>query len=83
MDTLFVPDLSYKSAKCVKGKAGKVTEFMAGSGCQIVDSNKKLIACGSKCGSLYILECESCDHAIVDLASSIQTLGSSRKEQAQ
>ena len=29
MDTLFVPDLSYKSAKikCVKGKAGKVTEF--------------------------------------------------------
>ena len=67
-DTLFVPDLSYNLLSVSKvSKAGKVTEFDR-SGCQIVDSNKKLIACGSRCGSLYILECESCDHATVALA---------------
>ena len=61
-----------------------MTEFDR-SGCQIVDSNKKLIACGSRCGSLYILECESCDHATVALAKedvSIWTLGSSGSQAA-
>ena len=67
-DTLFVPDFSYNLLSVSKVfKARKVTEFDR-SGCQVVGSNKKLIACGSRCGSLYILECESCDHATVALA---------------
>ena len=45
--------------------AGKVTKFSE-SGCQIFNADK-VIACASRCGSLYMLECESYNHAYTAL----------------
>ena len=59
-DVLFVPGLSYSISKV--SKLGKVAKFSE-SGCQITNSENKLISCASKCGSLYFLECESWDQA--------------------
>ena len=62
-DVLFVPGLSYNLLSISKvSKMGKVAKFSE-SGCQITNSENKLIACVSKCGSLYFLECESRDQA--------------------
>ena len=60
---LFVPSLSYNLLSISKiSKMRKVAKFSE-SGCQITNSENKLIACASKCGSLYFLECESRDQA--------------------
>ena len=68
-DVLFVPGLSYNLLSISKvSKMGKVAKFSE-SGCQITNSENKLIACMSKCGSLYFLECESRDQANTTLTS--------------
>ena len=46
-------------------EAGKVTEFSE-CDCQIFNADK-VIACASRCGSLYMLECGGCDHAYTAL----------------
>ena len=62
-NTLFVPDLAYNLLSVSKvSDAGKVTKFGT-SGCLIVSSGSRLIARGSKHGSLYMLDCESGNHA--------------------
>ena len=68
-DVLFVPGLSYNLLSISKvSKMGKVAKFSE-SGCQITNSENKLIACASKCGSLYFLECESRDQANTSLTN--------------
>ena len=60
---LFVPDLSYSLLSVSKAsEAGKVTRF-GKSGCQILNTSNKLIACATMCGSLYMLEFERCNYA--------------------
>ena len=62
-EVLFVLDLLYSLLSVSKvSEAGKMTKSSE-SGFQIVNVNNKLIACASRCGSLYMLECECCDHA--------------------
>jgi len=39
-------------------KAGKVVKFIE-TGCEILDSNKKVIAVATKVGSLYHLNCQA------------------------
>ena len=65
-EVLFVPGLSYSLLSVSKASgAGKVTKFSE-SGCQIFNADK-VIACASRCGSLYMLECEGCNHAYTAL----------------
>ena len=64
-EVLFVPGLSYSLLSVSKASvAGKVTE----SGCQIFNADK-VIVCASRCGSLYMLECEGCNHAYTALTT--------------
>ena len=63
-EVLFIPDLLYSLLSV--SQAGKMTKFSE-SGCQIVNADNKVIACASRCGSLYMLECECCDHAYAAL----------------
>ena len=56
---LLVPRLSYNLLSVSKAaKAGKIIEFDE-SGCQVLDTNKKLIVTGNRAGSLYYLNCLS------------------------
>ena len=65
-EVLFVPGLSYSLLSVSKAsEVGKVTKFNE-SGCQILNADK-VIVCASRCGSLYVLECEGCDHAYTAL----------------
>ena len=56
-DVLYVPDLSFNLLSVSKAaKSGKTVEFSE-AGCEIVDVNRKLIATGTRVGSLYYLNC--------------------------
>ena len=54
-EVLYVPDLS-NNLRVKGGKAGKVVKFTE-TGCEILDSNKKVIAVATTGGSLYHLYC--------------------------
>ncbi len=63
LDALHVPELSYKLISVSKvSEAGKVTRFDE-SGCKIVNSDNKVIATATRCGSLYFLDCKSSEQA--------------------
>ena len=54
-----MPDLSYNLLSVSKAaKAGKVVKFTE-TGCEILDSNKKVIAVATRVGSLYHLNCQA------------------------
>ena len=58
-DVLLVPKLSYNLLSVSKAaEAGKIIEFDK-SGCQVLDTKKKLIPTGNRAGSLYYLNCLS------------------------
>ena len=58
-NVLYVPKLSYNLPSVPKAtEAGKMTKFSEAS-CQILDANRKLIAEGSRVGSLYYLDCQT------------------------
>ena len=58
-EVLYVPDLSYNLLSVSKAvKAGKVVKFTE-TGCEILDSNKKVTAVATKVGSLYPLNCQA------------------------
>ena len=58
-DTLYVPGLSFNLVSVSKvSEAGRVVRFLE-KGCQIVNSQNKMIATASKYGSLYFLDCQS------------------------
>ena len=58
-EVLYVPDLSYNLLSVSKAaKAGKVVKFTE-TGCEILDSNKKVIAVATRVGSLYHLNCQA------------------------
>ena len=58
-EVLYVPDLSYNLLSVPKAtKAGKVVKFTE-TGCEILDSNKKVIAVATRVGSLYHLNCQA------------------------
>ena len=60
-EVLYVPDLSYNLVSVSKiTEAGKMIEFSE-TGCNILDSNRKLIAVATRVGSLYYLNCRT-DH---------------------
>ena len=54
-----VPDLLYNLLSVSKAaSAGKVVKFTE-TGCEILDSNKKVIAVATRVGSLYHLNCQA------------------------
>ena len=54
-----MPDLSYNLLSVSKAaKAGKVVKFTE-TGCEILDSNKKVIAVATRVESLYHLNCQA------------------------
>ena len=56
---LYVPDLSCNPLSVAKAaKSGKVVKFTE-TGCEILDSNKKVIAVATRVGSLYYLNCQA------------------------
>ena len=56
---LHVPGLSYNLVSVSKvSEAGRVVRFLE-KGCQIFNSQNKVIATASRCGSLYFLDCLS------------------------
>ena len=56
---LYVPDLSCNPLSVAKAaKSGKVVKFTE-TGCEILDSNKKVIAVATRVGSLYHLNCQA------------------------
>lgn len=56
LDVLYVPALAYNLLSVSKAaENGKVTKF-DDDGCQILNSNRKVIAKGTRCGSLYYLD---------------------------
>ena len=64
-EVLYVPDLSHNLLSvCKATKAGKTVKF-SDAGCEIVDKKQRLIATGSRKGSLYFLDCSECQHANV------------------
>lgn len=61
IDVLYVPKLSYNLLSVSKASEnGKTTEFN-GTVCRIFDVRKKLVAVATKAGSLYYLNCSSCN----------------------
>ena len=64
-DTLHVPSLSFNLVSVSKvSEAGRVVRFLE-SGCEIVNSQSKVIATASRQGSLYFLDCERSERANV------------------
>ena len=62
-DVLHVPDLSCNLVSVSKAsEMGKVTEF-DGSGCWFKNSDGKVVAMATRCGSLYFLDCQPCEQA--------------------
>ncbi len=58
-DVLYVQKLSYNLLSVSNAtEAGKTTRFSE-VGCHILDANRKLIATGSRVGSLYYLDCRT------------------------
>ena len=58
-EVLYVSDLSHNVLSVSKAaKAGKVVKF-TDTGCEILDSNKKVIAAATRVGSLYHLNCQT------------------------
>ena len=58
-EVLYVPDLSYNPLSVAKAaKSGKVVKFTE-TGCEILDSNKKVIAVATRVESLYHLNCQA------------------------
>ena len=58
-EVLYVPDLSYNLLSVSKAaKAGKVVKFTE-TGCEILDSDMKVIAVATRVGSLYHLSCQA------------------------
>ena len=58
-EVLYVPDLSYNLLSVSKAaEAGKVVKFTE-TGCEILDSNKKVIAVATTVGGLYHLNCKA------------------------
>ena len=58
-EVLYVPDLSHNPLSVAKAaKSGKVVKFTE-TGCEILDSNKKVIAVATRVGSLYYLNCQA------------------------
>ena len=58
-EVLYMPDLSYNPLSVAKAaKSGKVVKFTE-TGCEILDSNKKVIAVATRVGSLYHLNCQA------------------------
>ena len=58
-EVLYVPDLSYNLLSMSKAaKAGTVVKFTE-SGCEILDSHKKVRAVATRVGSLYHLNCQA------------------------
>ena len=58
-EVLYVPDLSYNLLSVSKAaKAGKVVKFSE-TGCEILDSNKKVMAVATRVESLYHLNCQA------------------------
>ena len=56
-DVLYVPKLSYNLLSVPKAtKTGKTAKFSE-TGCRILDAKSKLIATGTRVGSLYYLDC--------------------------
>ena len=64
-DVLHIPDLSYNLESVSKAsEKGKVTEF-DGVDCRIRNAEGRVVAMATRCGSLYFLDCQSCEHANV------------------
>ena len=65
-DVLYVPKLSYNLLSVSKAtKSGKTAKFSE-TGCRILDTKRKLIATGTRVGSLYYLNrLTGCQHVIV------------------
>ena len=65
LDVLYVPGLSYNLVSVAKAaERGKVTEFTNNT-CCIVGSGRRLVARGTRVGSLYYLDCDIDYHASV------------------
>ena len=70
-DVLYVPDLSYNLLSVSRAtKAGKTVDFSE-AGCEIVDGSQRLIATGSREGSLYFLDCSGNDRQQANVAGSV------------
>ena len=64
-DVLHIPDLSYNLVSVSKAsEKGNVTEF-DGVDCHFKNSDGKVVAMAMRCGSLYFLDCQSCEQANV------------------
>ena len=64
-DVLHVPDLAYNLVSVSKAsERGKLTEF-DGVDCRFKNSDGKVVAMGTRCGSLYFLDCQSSEEANV------------------
>ena len=60
-DALHVPGLIYNLVSVSKAsEVGAVAEFDE-SGCRFRNSDDKVIATAARCGSLYLMNCRSCE----------------------
>ncbi len=65
LETLHVPDLSFNLVSVSKvSERGRIVRFVE-TGCEFIDSQNKVLATATKCGSLFALNCQTTEQVNV------------------